>query len=195
MTPSSPPETSHAPSPELLNAVPFVAYYEVAKEPSGRIWFPYISDGIEDILGVTPAEVYESDTLLHDLILESDLPVFLSAWQTSMRDLIPFQVMVRQRHRRAGVRCSLLRSRPKRDENGRTSWSGVQVDITTQLSQAQLDAAPNPSTELLGVCAWCSRILGTDGQWHRLNGLLGLFGRERVTHTICPDCTKVFFER
>lgn len=190
---SSPPDHSHAPSPALLNAVPFVAYYEVTKEPSGRVWFPYISDGIEDILGFTPAEVYASDTLLHDLIVEADLPVFLSAWDASLRELIPFQVVIRQRHKRSGVRCSLLRSRPTRDASGRTSWSGVQVDITTQVALTTLDARESPSTEMLQVCAWCMRFLGTDEAWHALNGFLGLFGRERVTHTICPDCTKVFF--
>jgi hypothetical protein len=176
----------------LLDQIPFTAVYQVALERSGRIWFPYISDGIEDILGITPAEVYQSDTLLHDLIHEADIPVFLSAWKTSVHDLMPFQVVVRQHHRQNGLRCSLLRSRPTRDPSGRITWNGLQVDLTHQIPPTELERVPTRAMDLLPVCAWCSRYRSVDGTWRHPGGLLSLFDRNRVTHGICPACSQVF---
>lgn len=176
----------------IVANLPFVALYQVAREPDGRIHFTYIGDGIEEILGVTPSEVYAESSLLDDLIIPADIPRFLSAWEVSMREMTPFQVIVRQEHPTLGLRYSLLRSRPRRLTAGTVVWDGIQVDVTAQFSGLELP--PAGGTEHLRVCAWCTRCFGPDNAWHSTKGLLNLLSPNRLTHGICPECQELFFE-
>lgn len=177
----------------IVANLPFVALYQVVREPGGRTYFTYIGDGIEEILGVTPSEVYARSSLLFDdLIIPADIPRFLSAWEISMREMTPFQVIVRQEHPALGLRYSLLRSRPRRSTTGAVIWDGIQVDVTAQFSGLEL--APSGGSGHLRVCAWCTRCFGPDNGWHSTSGLLNLLSPNRLTHGICPECQKLFFE-
>lgn len=177
----------------IVANLPFVALYQVVREPGGRTYFTYIGDGIEEILGVTPSEVYARSSLLFDdLIIPADIPRFLSAWEISMREMTPFQVIVRQEHPALGLRYSLLRSRPRRSTAGAVIWDGIQVDVTAQFSGLELP--PPGETEHLRVCAWCTRCFGPDNGWHSTSGLLNLLSPNRLTHGICPECQGLFFE-
>ena len=177
----------------IVANLPFVALYQVVREPEGRTYFTYIGDGIEEILGVTPSEVYaQSSLLFDDLIIPADIPRFLSAWEISMREMTPFQVIVRQEHPALGLRYSLLRSRPRRSTAGAVIWDGIQVDVTAQFSGLELP--PPEGIEHLRVCAWCTRCFGPDNGWHSTSGLLNLLSPNRLTHGICPECQELFFE-
>lgn len=192
---------AHDPAPQsgpheaiaaIVANLPFIALYQVVREPDGQTYFTYIGDGIEETLGVTPREVYAQSSLLEDLIISADIPRFLSAWEVSMREMTPFQVIVRQHHRTLGLRYSLLRSRPRRSTGGKIIWDGIQVDVTAQFSGLELP--PAGAAEHLRVCAWCTRCFGPDNAWHPTQGLLNLFSPNRLTHGICPECQDLFFE-
>jgi hypothetical protein len=183
---------SHEAIAAIVANLPFVALYQVVRERDGRIHFTYLGDGIEEILGVTPSEVYAQPSLLDDLIIPADIPRFLSAWEVSMREMTPFQVIVRQNHRVFGLRYSILRSRPRRSADGTIAWDGIQVDVTAQFSGLELP--PAEGAEHLRVCAWCTRCFGPDNAWHPTKGLLNLFSPNRLTHGICPECQELFFE-
>jgi len=109
-----------------------------------------------------------------------------------MREMTPFQVIVRQEHPALGLRYSLLRSRPRRSTAGAVIWDGIQVDVTAQFSGLELPTAGG--TEHVRVCAWCTRCFGPDNEWHATNGLLNLLSPNRLTHGICPECQGLFFE-
>lgn len=65
-------------------------------------------------------------------------------------------------------------------------------DEKTQLMMA-LRANTRETTDLralLPVCAWCKRIHTQDGTWKTIEELLGDTLRVRMTHGICPSCTR-----
>lgn len=174
----------------IVASLPLTALYQIVREPDGTTYFTYFGEGIRDILGIEPQEIYANPTLPQDLVHPVDIPRFLSMWEISIRDLVPFQVMVRQRHRTKGLRLSLLRSRPQAAGGGRVVWNGIQMDLTDQLPG--VEPAPPDTRDLLRVCAWCTRVCGVDGVWYPTRGLLNLFHPHRITHGLCPECAERF---
>ncbi len=187
------PADAHAAIAAIVASIPFAALYQIVREANGTTYFTYFGEGVTEILGVTPEEIYANPTLPQDLVHPADIPRFLSAWETSIRDIAPFQVIVRQRHRTRGLRWSLLRSVPVRAADGRMTWNGLQVDVTDQL--ADLEPEPLEAGETLRVCAWCTRFFGADQVWHPTRDLLNLFSQNRITHGLCPECHDQFLER
>ena len=62
----------------------------------------------------------------------------------SKRDLVSFEMEVRQRHAMTGeIRWALLRSTPRRRPDGSTVWYGVHMDITERKRNEQLLEAAN----------------------------------------------------
>lgn len=174
----------------ILSRVPYVALYQIVRRPDGQTYFTYFGDGIRDILGISPSEIYAQPTLLGDLAIAADIPRLLSAWEVSIQQMVPFQVVVRQQSRTLGMRYSLLRSSPRRDSDGSIIWDGIQIDVTSQL--AGLALPPADESLHFRVCAWCTRYFGPDGQWHPNTGLLNVFSANRVTHGMCPGCKAQF---
>lgn len=184
------PEGAWAEIASIAARLPFTALYQIVREPEGTTYFTYFGEGIQEILGITPQEIYANPTLPQDLVHPADIPRFLSMWEASTRDLVPFQVMVRQRHRTKGYRWSLLRSRPVVVDGGNVVWNGIQMDLTDQLSG--LESVSPEGSDLLRVCAWCTRVCGADGVWYPTRGFLNLFHPHRITHGLCPECARQF---
>ena len=114
----------------LGDNLPESAVYQYFHEPDGRVRFFYMSAGIEQLNGVRAEEVVRDAGTLHRQILPEYYGRLLEAEATSAHDLSDFDMEVPMRRPDGQVRWMQLHSRPRRLEDGRIVWDGVQTDIT-----------------------------------------------------------------
>ena len=48
---------------------------------------------------------------------------------------------------------------------------------------------------LLPVCSGCRRIRHNDNTWWPLEKYIEEHSSSQLTHTICPDCTKIYYQK
>jgi PAS domain S-box-containing protein len=116
----------------LSDNLPQGAIYQVTHTAQGEVYFPYISAGIERMLGVTPAQVMADARNLHDLIEAEDVAAISAAEAVSARELQAFNHVFRQYTTRGELRWVHCRSMPYRNEDGSVCWDGIVLDITAQ---------------------------------------------------------------
>ncbi|MGB3514491.1 MAG: PAS domain S-box protein, partial [Microcoleaceae cyanobacterium] len=104
--------------------------YQLVREANGQYHFSYISAGIERIFGIKPEAVMADINVLSNLIVESDRQVYKKLKQESWQNLSVFSMQVRKRTPDGSIQWSQLRATPRRLEDGRTIWDGIEVDIT-----------------------------------------------------------------
>ncbi|MCT7982539.1 PAS domain S-box protein [Laspinema sp. A4] len=110
--------------------------YQLVREPDGRYHFAYISAGIKRLIGLEPEAIIADASLLHDRIVPEDQPVNAQLTEESFQNLSPFQMQMRKYTQNGKIQWSQLRSVPRRMEDGRTIWDGIEMDIT-ELKQIQ----------------------------------------------------------
>lgn len=104
--------------------------YQLVHEPNGNYYFSYISAGVERLIGVKSEAVMQDASNLHNLIVEDDRLLCEQLTEESRRNLSIFQMQMRKRKPSGEIQWSYLRSAPRRLEDGRTVWDGIEVDIT-----------------------------------------------------------------
>ncbi len=104
--------------------------YQLVREPDGRYHFAYISAGIKRLIGVEPEAILADSTLLHSRIFPEDQPLNDQLTEESFQNLSPFQMQMRKYTHEGKIQWSQLRSVPRRMEDGRTIWDGIEMDIT-----------------------------------------------------------------
>ncbi|NMF83133.1 PAS domain S-box protein [Nodosilinea sp. P-1105] len=171
--------------------------YQFIHEPGKGFNFSYISAGIEQVVGLTPEVVVNDFNALLDLIIEEDRVRLQALNQESLDNLSQFEMEMRKRTTWGEIQWSTVRSIPRRLEDGRTIWYGVELDITRM---KQAEAALKASEQLfrsafddapIGVS-----IVSVEGRFLRANSrycsLLGyseaeLLGRHFAEVTHPPD--------
>lgn len=114
----------------LGDNVPNGVVCQVVREPGGRLYFPYVSAGIRQLVGVTADEAMQDARVVFDRIVEEDRPRLEAALEESMRSLSVLDVEVRMRARPDQIKWIHFRSAPRRIAGGGTLWDGVKVDVT-----------------------------------------------------------------
>jgi two-component system, cell cycle sensor histidine kinase and response regulator CckA len=116
---------------ELAHQVPGVIY-QYRLSPNGDSGFPFASDGIRDIYGVTPDEVREDASPVFDRIHPDDLPEVAESILESATSLEPWECEFRVILPEKGVRWLTGQARPQRLPDGSTLWHGYVADTTQQ---------------------------------------------------------------
>ncbi len=114
----------------LGDNLPNGTIYQLVHEPNGKAYFSYISAGIERLVGVKPEAVMQDISVLHNLIVEEDRLRAEQLTEDSKRNLSIFEMQMRKRTTRGDIQWSYLRSAPRRLDDGRTVWNGIEMDIT-----------------------------------------------------------------
>ncbi|AFY82557.1 PAS domain S-box protein [Oscillatoria acuminata] len=110
--------------------------YQLVREPDGRYHFSYISAGIKRLIGLEPEAIIADAALLHHRIAPEDKALNEQLTEESFQNLTPFQMQMRKYTQDGKIQWSQLRSVPRRLEDGRTIWDGIEMDIT-ELKQIQ----------------------------------------------------------
>ena len=110
--------------------------YQYMHDPAGRPRFTYISAGVERVHGVRPVDILQDANSLLAQMDPDKLAAFAAGEAESARSLTDFETEFRSRRPDGEVRLLQVRSRPRRDAQGRVLWDGFAHDIT-ELKQAE----------------------------------------------------------
>ncbi|MFB6347588.1 MAG: PAS domain S-box protein [bacterium] len=124
---NSPSETQGDFILSMANQVPGV-FYEF--DPAGEYEFTFVSEGIQELAGVTARDVVNDVNTFVDLIEPADLELFTSKIETAKKQEASFQDEFRVRRPDGSVRWIYAASTPVELNNGHLVWRGLMIDIT-----------------------------------------------------------------
>ncbi len=104
--------------------------YQYRMRPDGTSGFPYCSDGIREIFGLTPDEVRDDASKVFAAIHPDDVERIRKSNQESARTLGSWHREYRVRHADGIDRCMLGRAVPEQEPDGSVLWHGFVTDIT-----------------------------------------------------------------
>ena len=110
------------------------AVFQYVREPNGHSYFPYFSEGIEDLLGLAPAAFVEDGAPMFEAILEEDRPGILAALTRSAASLKPFRQVGRVRRADGRVLWLRCHAQPRRHMDS-VVWDGVLLDVTSETEE------------------------------------------------------------
>ncbi len=116
---------------KIASSVPGIVY-QFRLDPDGSTCFPYLSDGIKDVLRLTPDEVYQDSSLIFANVHPDDFAGLKEAIYTSAKDISPWQCEFRVKIADGTFRFLSGNALPQREENGAVLWHGYIYDITAR---------------------------------------------------------------
>lgn len=166
---------------QIGDNIPDGALYQVVADLNGNRRFVYWSAGIEQLIGISPAEAIADPGRLYRLVHPDDQARFISSERKALETLGVFDENLRMHHATTGeLRWVHLRSAPRPLADGRTVWDGIYIDVTNQknIEQAlihsleRLDLAQQAGH--IGVFDWdvqSGRLMWTEEE-QRIFGLV-----------------------
>ncbi len=112
--------------------------FTIRVEPDGHTSFPFASPGVEELFGVSPADLRGDASILRARYHPDDLPRVLALIEETGRTLGLFRIEIRILNRDNRYVWIEIRSMPKRLPDGTTEWHGIMLDINVR-KQAELD--------------------------------------------------------
>ena len=117
---------AHSRLQKIASRVPGVVY-QYRLRPDGTASIPYASEGMRDLFGLEPKELFENADVSSKVV---DNDSFLRSVLRSARDLTPWVHEMQIRRADGSVRWVSGNSVPEREPDGSTIWHGFITDIT-----------------------------------------------------------------
>lgn len=154
--------------------------FQFCWRPDGKSSFPYLSEGVEDIYGLSAAEMTPSIAPVYDRIHPDDREHVLASIRQAASTLTPWQFEHRIDHPKKGRIWVEARATPMRQPDGSVLWHGLVTDITERKGeQLELDKQQEINRRLLEALseavvacdAECNLTLfnHTARRWHGLD--------------------------
>jgi PAS domain S-box-containing protein len=105
-------------------------FYQRRLSPEGLINYPYVSGGIESLLGYTAAEVEAQPAYFSDAVDPADSADYQLGLARSARAMTPLNTQVRMRRLDGQLIWTRVVAVPARQRDGSTVWNCVCTDIT-----------------------------------------------------------------
>lgn len=116
--------------------------FTIRVEPDGRASFPFASPGVEELFGVSPADIRRDAGVLRARYHPDDLPRLFDLMAETERTLGLFRTEIRIANRDNRYVWIEIRSMPKRLPDGATEWHGIMLDITARKqAERELEAS------------------------------------------------------
>ncbi|WOD39613.1 PAS domain S-box protein [Nodosilinea sp. E11] len=116
--------------------------YEFVQYPDGRMAFPYTSDGLLELYGLSPEAVREDAAPMFAAVHPEDLTYLAESVQVSAAMLTPWCCEHRIYHLNGNLRWVQGNATPQRASDGSIRWYGYVRDITEQkASRLALEAS------------------------------------------------------
>lgn len=117
----------------IASNLPGVVFQRVL-DPDGTFAYPYVSEGIEEILGCEAAEIVFDSSILFDAMIDADRERLLHALMVSAETLEPVDEDVRVIGTDGRTHWLSGQSRPRR--RGETIvWDGLILDVTDEVEE------------------------------------------------------------
>ena len=104
--------------------------YQRLMHPDGRIEYPYLNDGVEDVTGFDRKTLMANPTLLMDLVHPHDQDGFRIALERSAATLEPMTIDFRIETKDGEQKWVRVKSRPRGRDDGAILWDSMVFDIT-----------------------------------------------------------------
>ena len=114
---------------QLARNIPGVIY-QFRMRVDGTSHFPYASEGIRDVYGVTPLEVREDASAVFAVLHPDDLERISQSIQDSAVNLSPWHCEYRVRFADGRIIWLIGHATPQREADGSTIWHGYITDIS-----------------------------------------------------------------
>jgi PAS domain S-box-containing protein len=114
---------------KIASQVPGLVY-QLRLSADGRMSFPYASEGIREIFGVTPADVAEDAKAVLERVHPDDAERVAASIRDSARSLEPWTCEYRYLGTDGRERWLLGNAMPERDNEGTVLWHGLITDVT-----------------------------------------------------------------
>jgi PAS domain S-box-containing protein len=111
--------------------VPGMVYQRI-NYPDGRIEYPYVNEGVRDILGVDPDVIRNDQDFMRRSIHPDDVDRFSAVIADAADRLAAYELEFRVRHVSGDYRWVRAYGRPLRQDDGSTLWNLLTTDITAQ---------------------------------------------------------------
>ena len=122
---------------KITSHVPGVVY-QYRLNPDGSSCFPFASEGISKIYGMSAEEVRKDASKVFARIHPDDLPGVAASIQTSATDLLPWYREYRGKFDDGTVRWLSGNAVPQRETDGSVLWHGFISDITERKQAEQV---------------------------------------------------------
>jgi len=124
--------------------------FQFCWRPDGTSSFPYLSEGLEDIYGLSAAETTPPIDTLYARLHAEDREHVLASIRHAASNLSPWHFEHRIDHPRKGVIWVEARATPMRQADGSVLWHGLVTDITERKAeQLELDKQQEMNRRLL----------------------------------------------
>jgi PAS domain S-box-containing protein len=152
-------------SSELFNRIKKVSMhipgfiYQYCLRPDGSSYFPFASEGIYEIYGISP-EIAKNDVdiLIPKIIHPEDFENIINSIAKSAQNLTLWQEEYRVIHNDGNIIWVEGRATPEKDNDGSVLWHGYISDITARkLNEAILkesEISLQTSQEIAGIGSW-----------------------------------------
>ncbi len=110
--------------------------FERRRRGDGTFFYTYISDGIRDLVGVEPAEIFRDARVLQEATHPDDREPWLARMRAAADAQVEYHGEHRLVHRSGAIKWVRYAARP-REVEGETVFDGVLIEITDE-KQAQL---------------------------------------------------------
>jgi PAS domain S-box-containing protein len=154
--------------------------FQFCWRPDGNSSFPYLSEGVEDIYGLSAAEMAPSIGPIYSRIHPDDREHVLASIRQAASTLTPWHFEHRIDHPRKGRIWVEARATPMRQADGSVLWHGLVTDITERKAeQLELDKQQEMNRRLLEALSEAVVACDADGNltlfnhtarlWHGLD--------------------------
>lgn len=124
--------------------------FQFCWRPDGNSSFPYVSEGVQDIYGLSPTEMAPSIGLIYAKIHLEDRTRVLASIRQAATTLTPWHLEHRIEHPRKGLIWVEARATPMRQADGSVLWHGLVTDVSERKAeQAELDKQQEMNRRLL----------------------------------------------
>ncbi len=114
----------------LSNNIPNGMVYQLTVDPQGNRRFTYVSAGVEQVHGVTQAEVMHHSKILYDQVLEGDRQKLIKTEERAFQNLESFSCEARIRKPDGEIRWVQFMSSLSKKPEGNIVAEGIEIDIT-----------------------------------------------------------------
>ncbi|MCQ4297772.1 PAS domain S-box protein [Pseudomonas stutzeri] len=146
-------------------------------KPDDAACFPYVSEGVEQIYGLSPGQLAGSFAPIISRVHPLDRSALLTSIRNAASELAPWHIEHRVEHPRKGLIWVEARATPLRQVDGSVLWHGFVTDITARKAeQLELDKQQEMNRRLLEALSEAVIACDADGnltlfnekakQWH-----------------------------
>jgi PAS domain S-box-containing protein len=148
------------------NKLPQALFFQVVHSHDGSYRFTYVSEGVEEVTGLSAERLFEDPDALPSLLVEEDRPRFWAAITNSLKSRSPLDEVCRLQWADGSLHWCHFRSGVRPLDDGSVACEGIVLDITAQkCAEDALTESRNRNQAILSALPDLMFLMTTDGTY------------------------------